>query len=127
MFMTGSWRCIPIFPAPSRLAFLSCRRPLCLFFSLPFLPHSTLHKLPNPPSAATLIPLFSSSVFPCPLTISVVFSYCFHRHHHHFSLSASSISFSTPCCFPSSLFVSLRPTNTSKINPPYCICFLPLS
>lgn len=62
MFMTGSCRCIPICLAPTRLAFLSCRRPLRLFLSLPFLPHSTLHKLPNPPSAATHSPHLSFPV-----------------------------------------------------------------
>lgn len=73
MFMTGSWRCRWVFLAPTCLASCSCRRPLCLFLSLLLSPHPTLHDIPSPPSAATLIPRFFSSVFPCPLTISVVF------------------------------------------------------
>lgn len=119
MFMTGSWRCRWVFLAPTSLASCSCRRPLCLFLSLLFSPHPTLHEISRPPSAATLIPWFFSSVFPCPLTISVVFFHTLSTSIIIIFLSASSISFSTPCCcFSSSLVVSLQLTNTSKMNPP---------
>lgn len=123
--MTGSWRCRWVFLAPTCLASCSCRRPLCLFLSLLFSPHPTLHEIPSPPLSHTISMILLICLPLSANNICCFFSYSFHQHHHHFSLSASSISFSTLCCFSSSLVVSLQLPNTSKTNPPHCTCSPP--